>query len=112
MSPLLKVKQAVSGLTPVKKITNSRAGRQARQVLTNAADRLFRSQQLALSGKTPYEVVYQREIISLRHYVADVGVASAKKHRVPLVIVPPLAVNMLIYDLFPTRSLVRFFVSL
>lgn len=111
MSPLLKVKQAVSGFTPVKKITNNRATRQARQVLTNAVDRIFRSQQLALSGKTPFEVVYQREIVSLRHYVADADITPAKKHRVPLVIVPPLAVNMLIYDLFPTRSLVRFFVS-
>ncbi|WP_139791399.1 alpha/beta fold hydrolase, partial [Acinetobacter baumannii] len=33
------------------------------------------------------------------------------KHRVPLVIVPPLAVNMLIYDLFPTRSLIRYFLD-
>lgn len=29
----------------------------------------------------------------------------------PLVIVPPLAVNMLIYDLFPTRSLIRYFLD-
>ena len=29
-------------------------------------------------------------------------------HKTPIVIVPPLAVNMLIYDLFPQRSLVRF----
>ena len=32
-------------------------------------------------------------------------------HKVPLVIVPPLAVNMLIYDLFPERSLVKYFVA-
>src|SRR5690554_7842668 len=31
-----------------------------------------------------------------------------KTHRTPVVIIPPLAVNMLIYDLFPQRSLVRF----
>lgn len=111
MSPLLKVKQAVSGLNPVKKITNNRVGRHTRHMLTNAADRFFRSQQLALSGKTPFEVVYQHEIITLRHYVADAEIVPAKKHRVPLVIVPPLAVNMLIYDLFPTRSLLRFFLS-
>ena len=29
----------------------------------------------------------------------------------PLVIVPPLAVNMLIYDLFPERSLVKYFLA-
>src|SRR5690554_2444956 len=31
-----------------------------------------------------------------------------KTHRTPIVIIPPLAVNMLIYDLFPQRSLMRF----
>ena len=36
---------------------------------------------------------------------------TRKRHRVPLVIVPPLAVNMLIYDLFPERSLVKYLLA-
>ena len=70
---------------------------------------VFRGSEIALSGKTPFDVIYKHEIISLRHYRNETE-ASAK-HRVPLVIVPPLAVNMLIYDLFPTRSLIRYFLD-
>jgi polyhydroxyalkanoate synthase len=70
----------------------------------------LRGGQLALSGKTPFEVIYEREIISLRHYKDD-SIEVPEKPRTPLVIVPPLAANMLIFDLFPTRSLVRYFLS-
>ncbi len=63
-----------------------------------------------MSGKTPFDVIYKHEIMSLRHYRNETE-APTHKHRVPLVIVPPLAVNMLIYDLFPTRSLIRYFLA-
>ena len=85
-------------------------GRKIPHILANASDLFFHGQSLALSGKTPFNVIHQHEIISLRHYVPDAS-STVPKHCVPLVIVPPLAVNMLIYDLFPTRSLVRFFLS-
>ncbi|XID75853.1 alpha/beta fold hydrolase [Alkanindiges sp. WGS2144] len=81
--------------------------------LKNANDRFFNAQSLSLAGKTPFSVVYENELVSLRHYsVQSLQAESApliiKKHRVPVVIVPPLAVNMLIYDLFPQRSFIRF----
>ncbi|HBP91287.1 MAG TPA: alpha/beta hydrolase, partial [Alcanivorax sp.] len=38
----------------------------------------------------------------------EVVPVSTRTQRTPLVLVPPLAVNMLIYDLFPRRSLVRY----
>ncbi|MDU5774267.1 alpha/beta fold hydrolase, partial [Acinetobacter sp.] len=79
-------------------------------MLTNASDLFFRGPQIALSGKTPFDVIYKHEIMSLRHYKNEAE-APIAKHRVPLVIVPPLAVNMLIYDLFPTRSLIRYFLA-
>lgn len=78
-----------------------------KQIWQNAVDRVFRAQQLSLAGKTPFDVIYQRGLLSVRHYHAT----TAIQHRVPLVIVPPLAVNMLIYDLFPQRSLVRYLLS-
>lgn len=109
MTQLPKVRQRLLHSKTAQKMLNSATSQQTRHIVSNAADRLLRGHQLALSGKTPFEVVYQREIISLRYYAADAG--AAQKHRIPLVIVPPLAANMLIYDLFPSRSLVRYFQS-
>jgi polyhydroxyalkanoate synthase len=93
----------------------------ARRILNNANDRLFRARDLVLAEQTPFEVVYQNDLVKLRHYlpisqdeimVDGIPMAVNKNtHKVPLVIVPPLAVNMLIYDLFPERSLVKYFVA-
>ena len=76
-------------------------------MLSNASDLFLEGRKLPCQEKRA-DVIYKHEIISLRHYRIETE-ASAHKHRVPLVIVPPLAVNMLIYDLFPTRSLIRYF---
>lgn len=95
--------------------------RRANRVLTNASDRLFRSENLVLAGKTPFEVIHDNGLVSLRHYLplgedsivinGDTVPLQKHRYRVPLVIVPPLAVNMLIYDLFPERSLVRYLLA-
>ena len=93
----------------------------ARHVLGNARDRLLRSQEISQAGLTPYDVIHDDGLVSLRHYrplhedhiVVDgqeIPVAR-QRQRVPLVIVPPLAVNMLIYDLFPQRSLVKYLLA-
>lgn len=108
MTQLPKAKRTLLSTQTAKRIFHSRKSHQARHIFSNAVDRVFRGQQLALSGKTPFDIVYQREIISLRHYTTD---HTTAKHRIPLVIVPPLAANMLIYDLFPNRSLVRYFLA-
>lgn len=73
---------------------------------------------LIQADKTPYEVIFTHDIVQLRYYPVltehkiDVNGTTVNveqhRHRTPLVIVPPLAVNMLIYDLFPERSLVKF----
>ena len=93
----------------------------ARRILNNANDRLFRARDLVLAEQTPYEVVHSNDLVKLRHYLPITqnevmvdGVpmtVNKNTHKVPLVIVPPLAVNMLIYDLFPERSLVKYFVA-
>lgn len=78
--------------------------------LTNLRDRLFNPASLIQAGKTPFKIIsndVQKDgLVKLRHYPALEGYPTI--HRVPLVIVAPLAVNMLIYDLFKHRSLVRF----
>lgn len=93
----------------------------ARRILNNANDRLFRARDLVLAEQTPYEVVHSNDLVKLRHYLpitqnevmVDGAPMTVNKNtrKVPLVIVPPLAVNMLIYDLFPERSLVKYFVA-
>ncbi len=110
MTQLPKVKDTFVNSKTAQSLLKTRAGKQAAQVFSNAADRFLRGHQLALSGKTPFEVVYEREIISLRFYKADVETGE-NKHRVPLVIIPPLAANTLVFDLFPDRSLIRYFQS-
>lgn len=93
----------------------------ARRVLNNANDRFFRSRDLVLAEKSPYEIIHDNGLVKLRHYLPlteDVitvdgqpFTVNKQQHRVPVVIVPPLAVNMLIYDLFPERSLVKYLLA-
>lgn len=80
-----------------------------RSVLSNVGARVLRPHTLITAGKTPYDVVHDNGLVRLRHY-RRTGMPPVQ-HRVPLVIVPPLAVNMLIYDWFPERSLVKYFMA-
>ncbi|GGC65798.1 alpha/beta fold hydrolase [Marinobacter halophilus] len=84
----------------------------------NAFDRVFRAASLVQAGQTPFETLHSDGLVSLRYYpplqedfieLDDLLIPVERAtHRTPIVIIPPLAVNMLIYDLFPQRSLVRF----
>ncbi|HET8707506.1 MAG TPA: alpha/beta fold hydrolase [Pseudomonadales bacterium] len=95
--------------------------RQARRIAKNAADRFFNTDAISLAGQTPFATVYDNGLVRLRHYGrldepsiivgGEIVPVETQRHRVPLVIVPPLAVNMLIYDLFPERSLVKYFMA-
>ncbi|PTQ89155.1 alpha/beta fold hydrolase [Agitococcus lubricus] len=92
-----------------------------RRILNNASDRLFRARDLVLADQTPYEIIHDNGLVKLRHYfpLSEDTITldgqplpvNKKTHKTPLVIVPPLAVNMLIYDLFPDRSLVKYFLA-
>lgn len=90
-----------------------------RHRLDNGRARLFEAQQLSQAEQTPYETLFDDGLIKLRYYppltesaipLSDGTVVpvSQTTQRTPLVLVAPLAVNMLIYDLFPQRSLVRY----
>lgn len=93
----------------------------AKQILGNARDRLLRTHEISRAGLTPFDVIHDNGLVSLRHYKpltektipveTDTLKVSKKHYRVPLVIVPPLAVNMLIYDLFPERSLIKYMLA-
>ncbi|MCW9010799.1 alpha/beta fold hydrolase, partial [Marinobacter sp.] len=98
--------------------TSSGLARQSALYAGNAFDRIFRAASLVQAGQTPFETLHSNGLVSLRYYPpleedfieldGMVIPVERKTHRTPIVIIPPLAVNMLIYDLFPQRSLVRF----
>ncbi|ERP88004.1 alpha/beta hydrolase [Marinobacter sp. ES-1] len=106
-SVLKTVRNTASGLT-----------RQGALYAGNAFDRVFRAASLVQAGQTPFKTLHSDGLVSLRYYPplqedfieldGMVIPVERKTHRTPIVIIPPLAVNMLIYDLFPQRSLVRF----
>lgn len=78
----------------------------------NAFDRVFRAASLVQAGQTPFETLYTDGLVSLRYYPplaedfieleGETIPVERTAHKTPIVIVPPLAVNMLIYDLFPS----------
>ncbi|GAA3935131.1 alpha/beta fold hydrolase [Litoribacillus peritrichatus] len=94
-----------------------------RKTTENAKQRFFKAGSLVQAEKTKFDVVHQKDIVTLRYYppleedsivVADgkggfnTLVVEKETHAVPLVLVAPLAVNMYIYDLFADRSLVKY----
>ncbi|WP_166256703.1 alpha/beta fold hydrolase [Marinobacter salicampi] len=100
-------------------IRQSRAvSHQVRNYTGNAFDRVFRAASLVQAGQTPFEVIHRDSLVSLRYYPpfldatiefdGEMIPVEAGTYLTPIVIVPPLAINMLIYDLFPQRSLVRY----
>ncbi|MFV5629231.1 alpha/beta fold hydrolase [Acinetobacter oleivorans] len=66
--------------------------------------RLFHSKTLVLSQSTTFEVIGEFNQTRIRYYAA-----TQKKFKEPLVFVAPLAINMAIYDLYPYRSLIKYF---
>lgn len=92
-----------------------------RHMARNARDRLLNPSGLVTAGQLPFEILQDDGLVKLRHYLPldtatiEVGNAtipvSTTRHKVPLVIVPPLAINMLVYDLFPDRSLIKFLLA-
>lgn len=66
--------------------------------------RLFHPKTLVLSQSTPYEVIGEFNQTRIRYYAA-----TQKRFKEPLVFIAPLAINMAIYDLYPYRSLIKYF---
>ncbi len=74
-----------------------------------------------ISNLSPYDVIFSDRIMSVRHYHAldedVIEIAGEEleveqgKHRVPVLLVPPLAATSMIFDLMPHRSIVRYFLA-
>ncbi len=89
--------------------------------VVNTVERKLFGDNFIISNLTPYDVIYRDRIMSVRHYLPleddhiHVGdeVVDVRQdcHRVPLVLVPPLAATSMIFDLMPYRSVVRYFLA-
>lgn len=89
--------------------------------LINAAEKKLFKENFIISNLTPYDVIYRDRIMSVRHYLPleeeriqigdELINVSQVQHRVPLVLVPPLAATSMIFDLMPHRSVVRYFLA-
>lgn len=87
----------------------------------NAIERRLFSDNFIVSNLSPYDVIYRDRIMSVRRYMPldedqvivgdEVIQVEKKQHRVPLVLVPPLAATSMIFDLLPQRSIVRYFLA-
>lgn len=74
--------------------------------LQNLSQRIFNTASLVISEQLNYESILKFGPSQIRYYAA-----AEKKYQEPLVFVAPLAIDMSIYDLYPYRSLIGYFVE-
>ena len=90
--------------------------------IANGLDWLFKRDTLIQSGRTWFELVDDGDLMAVRYYelpdeeeieLVDGTTMPIQRHRhrVPLVLVLPLAVTSDVFDLLPQRSLVRYLVA-
>lgn len=87
----------------------------------HAAERLLRKDSLNLTGQTPHEVIEQDGLMSVRHYFPlesdEITIVDSKvpvrrdRFSIPLVYIPPLLAPGFAFDLYPERSLARYFLA-
>jgi len=70
----------------------------------NGVDWLLRDPK-TLVGRTPYDVIFQRDKLTVRRYHAG---TVHPRYALPVLLVPPLMVKPFIFDLYPGRSMVEF----
>ncbi len=96
-------------------------GDRAVQWISHAIERRLNAENFIAANQTPYEVIYANGLTSVRRYAPlteteiEVGrtrmPVAATRHRVPVLLVPPMAANSLNFDLLPNRSLVRYLLA-
>lgn len=74
--------------------------------LQHLSQHLFNIKNLVISQQIPYQCIFKFGPCQIRYYPA-----VARKYQEPLVFVAPLAINMSIYDLYPDRSLIGYFIE-
>lgn len=79
--------------------------------VSNAIERQTHAAHFVVADLTPYDLIHEDGLLSVRCYrplEETPEPARSKRHRVPVLLVPPLAADPLNFDLLPQRSLVRF----
>ena len=89
--------------------------------VTNAIERQTNAASFVVADLTPYDLIFEAGLLSVRRYrpleESEITIGEQvipvrrKRHRVPLLLVPPLAADPLNFDLLPHRSLVRFLLA-
>ncbi|MEW5734485.1 MAG: alpha/beta fold hydrolase [Thermodesulfobacteriota bacterium] len=89
--------------------------------LVHESERLMKRSAYQRSNKTPADVIYQDDILSVLHYkplresyikVMDRSVpVEGLRYKTPLVFIPPLMAPGFAFDLYPERSLARYFLA-
>jgi len=89
--------------------------------VVNGIEQYAFSENFNLSNQSSFEEIFSDRIMSVRRYHEldedEIEVAGEKvkvegrKHRVPLLLIPPLAATSMIFDLMPHRSVVRYFLA-
>lgn len=97
------------------------ATERALQWISNAIERRMKAENFIVADQTPHDIIHQKGLLSVRKYpplteteiqVGDQIVkVSRKRHKIPVVLIPPLAADPLNFDLMPHRSLVRFLLA-
>lgn len=89
--------------------------------VVNGVEQYVFAENFIVSNLSPYEEIFSEGIMSVRHYLPleedEIEIAGQKvqvnkeRHRVPVILVPPLAATSMIFDLMPHRSVVRYFLA-
>lgn len=89
--------------------------------LVHEGERRMRKSVYTLSGQTPGDIIHEDGLLTVKHYhplaedeitVQGMTVPVEKKrHRMPLVFIPPLMAPGFAFDLYPERSLVRYYLA-
>jgi polyhydroxyalkanoate synthase subunit PhaC len=101
--------------------TASLIGDRAIAWVSNAIERRLSGDSFIAANQTPFELIHQNDLLSVRKYppLAETEIVAGTEtyvvrtecHRVPVLLVPPLAADPLNFDLLPNRSLVRFLLA-
>lgn len=96
-------------------------GERALQWISNALESRIDGERFMAANQTPYELILQKGLLSVRRYPMlaedyiqvgeELRPVKRRRHRVPLLLVPPLAADPLNFDLLPNRSLVRYLLA-
>lgn len=97
------------------------SAQQVKHISQNAIDRFIRPGSLVVAGQLPWESIYTDGLTTIRHYQpidadsievnGETVAVEKKRKKTPLVMVAPLAINMLVFDLQPERSFIKFMLA-